>query len=298
MRTDCFEIGVIQAFLDGETASETTARIANHIAECADCAKLLAEAEDQNAMVFSLLDREMDVMVPTNRLWNRINESIGEIRHSVSIFGRIRALAGFYPVNPALASALSLLVVFGVIAVVWSMRQGNGGTETASSRISGVDKGKVLRQIAPAPVISQNTEIKDGRDGLNSGESEQALPTFDKNATVARGGETGRSGASLAVYRTPPARSAYLPGEKVYLNTIAELNEEFEANKDRVLPPSARVAFERDLAVVDDAIRKMRDVVRKNPDNQSARQVLYASYQDKIDLLNSVALRDELLAAR
>jgi hypothetical protein len=51
------------------------------------------------------------------------------------------------------------------------------------------------------------------------------------------------------------------------------------------------------MAVVNDAIRKMKDVVKKNPKNQSAKQVLYSSYQNKIDLLNSVAEREELMAS-
>lgn len=298
MNTDCFEVGTIQAFLDGETSGENTARIANHIAECDICAKLLSEAEDQNAMVFSLLDREMDVMVPTHRLWNRINESIVETRSNLSIFGRIRALTGFYLANPTLASALSLLIVFGVIAAVWNMRQVGGETQTALSRVSRENTGKLSKQIAPAPIISQNAEVKGSPDALNSGDSDGALQTFKVGAPERAEREPVKSSASLAVYRIASTRSSYLPGEKVYLNTIAGLNEEFEANRDRVLSPSARVAFERDLAVVNDAIRKMRAVVRKNPDNQSARQLLYASYQDKIDLLNSVALRDELLATR
>ncbi len=63
------------------------------------------------------------------------------------------------------------------------------------------------------------------------------------------------------------------------------------------MSPSVRVSFERDLAVVDDSIKKMKDVVRKNPKNQAAKQVLYSSYQNKIDLLNSIAEREELMAS-
>jgi hypothetical protein len=51
------------------------------------------------------------------------------------------------------------------------------------------------------------------------------------------------------------------------------------------------------MAVVDDAIAKMRKVVQKNPKNESAKQVLYTSYQNKIDLLNSVSQREELVAS-
>ena len=61
--------------------------------------------------------------------------------------------------------------------------------------------------------------------------------------------------------------------------------------------PSQRVAYEHDMAVVDDAIVKMKKEVKKNPANRSARQVLYASYQNKIDLLKSVSQKEELMAS-
>jgi hypothetical protein len=75
------------------------------------------------------------------------------------------------------------------------------------------------------------------------------------------------------------------------------LSQTVENQKDSVLRPSMRVSFERDLAVVSDAIDKMKKEVRKNPRNESAKQVLYSSYQNKIDLLNSVAERNELMAS-
>ena len=46
-----------------------------------------------------------------------------------------------------------------------------------------------------------------------------------------------------------------------------------------------------------DAIVKMQKEVRKNPKNEAARQVLRSSYQNKIDLLNSVAEKTELMAS-
>jgi len=58
-----------------------------------------------------------------------------------------------------------------------------------------------------------------------------------------------------------------------------------------------RIFYERDMAVVDDAIAKMKSEVKKNPKNESAKQVLYSSYQNKIDLLNSVSQKEELVAS-
>jgi hypothetical protein len=89
----------------------------------------------------------------------------------------------------------------------------------------------------------------------------------------------------------------YMPGEESYVKTIANLSKTAEQKKDDVMQPSQRIAYERDMAVVDDAIAKMRKEVKKNSKNESARQVLYLSYQNKIDLLNSVSQKEELMAS-
>lgn len=88
-----------------------------------------------------------------------------------------------------------------------------------------------------------------------------------------------------------------MPGEESYVRTISSLKKTVEDQKDAVLRPSERIAYEKDLAVVNDTISKMRKEVRKNPKNESARQVLYNSYQNKIDLMNSVAQKEELVAS-
>ena len=76
MKQDCLDIGIIQAFLDGELAHPESARVSGHIAVCDACSLMLADAEDESAVVFSALDREFSTLVPTQRLWNKINDSI------------------------------------------------------------------------------------------------------------------------------------------------------------------------------------------------------------------------------
>ena len=85
-------------------------------------------------------------------------------------------------------------------------------------------------------------------------------------------------------------------GEENYVKTIATLNETVNSRKDEILKPSARVSFEKDLAVVNDSIAKMQKEVRGNPKNEAAKQLLRSAYQNKIDLLNSVADRGEMMA--
>jgi hypothetical protein len=106
--------------------------------------------------------------------------------------------------------------------------------------------------------------------------------------------------ASLPKKNTAPRpeylKYEYLPGEESYIKTIGELERNTVA-QNASLKAGGQVAYQRDLAVVEDSIKKMKDVVRKNPRNQAAKQVLYSAYQDKIDLLNSAAQRDELMAS-
>jgi hypothetical protein len=118
-----------------------------------------------------------------------------------------------------------------------------------------------------------------------------------------------QAAANPAVHRVPEAvtntlpknsltaSTGYLPGEESYVKTIANLSQTVSGQKDAVMRPSERIAFERDMAVVDDSIKRMRSEVRKNPANESAKQVLYTSYQNKIDLLNSVSQKEELIAS-
>ena len=107
--------------------------------------------------------------------------------------------------------------------------------------------------------------------------------------------------ATPAVYKTSSPATAnsdgYMPGEESYVKTISSLTKTVEGQKDGVMRPSERIAYERDMAVVNDAIGKMRTEVKRNPKNESAKQVLYSSYQNKIDLLNSVSQKEELMVS-
>ena len=89
----------------------------------------------------------------------------------------------------------------------------------------------------------------------------------------------------------------FLPGEESYIRTISTLENTVNTRKDEILKPSERFTYEQNMAVVNDAIKKMRNEVKKNPRNESAKQILMASYQNKVDLLNSVAEKSELMAS-
>ena len=306
MMEKCFDIGTIQAFLDGELSLEAVNKITHHIAICDSCAMLLAEAEEESAVAFSALEQEFNTLVPTHRLWTKINDSIEKEEKPFwkTVSAYIANLKSQISIQTITAFA-SLLIVVGLFMAFLSLRDNN------SPSVAENTSGKQ----SEAPLIS-NPETASNVESPNSAvQSEQVNVKFEPsenqlratNANFVRKANSERSTGTNV--RNPKfenrkdfsesharATNENIAGEESYIKTIATLTETVNNRKDEVLKPSAQVAFEKDLAVVDDAIAKMRVEVKKNPKNEGAKQVLLASYQNKIDLLNSVAEKNELMA--
>lgn len=285
MKQDCLDIGLIQAFLDGELDAPERNRVSGHIAACDTCAFMLAEAEDEAAIVFPVLDREFNSLVPTQRLWTRINSAIEIEKREAPFWQKAWALISASLANPSFVAAAGLLIVFGIFASVWVNRSstspdGTVATSTAPAKSTISSPGSSSSYSPPSMVRVEQPQV------ATAARAERvAYSTTDRRTVV-------------------PMRMAglgngngYMPGEESYVKTIAALSETIDQKKEGTLRPAQRVAFERDLAVVNDAIARTKKEVKRNPRNDTARQMLYASYQNKIDLLNSVAQREELVAS-
>jgi len=293
--SNCLDTGTIQAFLDGELAPALANGVSAHIAMCDACAAQLAAAEEESSFVFSVLEREMDALVPTQRLWSKINDSI-EVEKATAPFWK-KAWASLVAslANPAIAVAAVAIVALGVSWVVF--------VDRTTSRVA-----------PPASVARSNNDKPSGRTTISTADPTPVVTATESKSEIATVSSNGpKSGPVRAMnvdYREPvtprvdafasrPAapKSDYISGEESYVKTIASLDQTVNGQKDTVMRPSERISYERDMAVVDDAIKKMRAEVRKNPKNESAKHVLYTSYQNKIDLLNSVSQREELVAS-
>jgi len=289
MKDNCLDIGIIQAFLDCELDHAETARVSSHIAMCNDCAVLLAQAEEESSMMFSALEREFNTLVPTQRLWNKINDSIETERETRPFWEK--AWAGFVAAfaSPSLVAAAGLLIVVGVVALIWSNRNVTQGD------VAGTQAPAVSTQ--PAPVVPSELP------SLPPSEQPKETKTSGTKVELAAYHPDKREPAKpsaptkLAAGPNTAASNGYMPGEESYIKTISSLAKTVDKQKDTVMKPSQRIAYERDMAVVDDSIARMRNEVKKNPRNESAKQVLYSSYQNKIDLLNSVSQKEELMAS-
>jgi hypothetical protein len=286
MTDKCYDIGIIQAFLDGELASDFSEAVARHVSMCDDCAVMLATAEEESALAFSALEQEFNTLVPTQRLWTKINDSIERERKS---FWKPLFAFLLKPQTAAFASLLFVAVVSinqitqvnqtkQIPAPVVFKNQPNDPVGT-NAPVPVPQTPAVRRNSQPANYEPNKNEIRAVKTSIVKSKVEDIKPPFDSPQTVT------------------PAPGESIRGEESYLKTIETLSQTVNDGYKLALSSSARFALERDLAVTDDAIEKMRKEVRKNPNNEAAKQILRASYQNKIDLLNSVADKTELMAS-
>lgn len=285
MRQDCLEIGTVQAFMDGELGHEDSARVSGHIAVCDACALMLSVAEDEAAIVFPALEREFNSLVPTQRLWNKINDSITVERESKPFWVRAWAFVSGGLLTPSMAAAASLIIVIGVVGLAL-INRGLTVNNTPVARTN-------TPSSSPSVVINPTTNPQASAVDPGMADPPAKVDRADYRPSVRRD-EVIHSSDNI---RPPVDANGYLPGEESYVRTIASLSRSVSGQKDDTIRGSERMSFERDLAVVDDAITKMRSEVKRNPKNESAKQVLYSSYQNKIDLLNSVSQKEELVAS-
>ncbi len=287
MKETCLDIGIIQAFLDGELAHSQATRVSGHVAVCDCCALMLAEAEDESAIVFPALEREFNTLVPTQRLWNKISDSIRTERESRSLWHKAWAFLAVALANPSFAAAAGLLIVAGIFAAVLINRT------TVSVNVTPVE---TTAKITPSQINTVGASAIDPPPG-----DTETRPVMQPSVKIERAAyrpETRRTTPTPAVINAVATTSnGYLPGEESYVKTISSLGKTVEDQKAVILRPSERIAYEHDMAVVNDTIAKMKTEVKRNPKNTSAKQVLYSSYQNKIDLMNSVAQKEELLVS-
>jgi len=311
MKEKCFDEGTIQAFLDGELTTDFSETIARHIELCNDCSLSLTKAEEESAFAFSALEQEFNTLVPTQRLWTKINDSIESERKPMwqTVFAFVLNFKFDFSSQTITAFA-SFLIVAGLFTVL-VLRNNDKPNYIAENP---TDKQKVTASISN-PQSSKPEVNKTASDSFkNEGASNFTAANVSKDNKEFRAlkadlvtKETNQKSIKINSPRIedikkapkvePRTTNENLPGEESYIKTIAALSERVDNRKDEVLKPSARFAFEKDLAVVDDAIKRMKTEVKKNPKNEGAKQVLLSSYQNKIDLLNSVTEKTELMAS-
>ena len=296
MTNKCCDIGTIQAFLDGELAFEQSEAVAHHVAACDDCAIMLAVADEESSFAFDALEQEFNTLVPTQRLWTKINDSIEQEKKSfwTPIFAFFK--------QPSIAAFAGLIVIVGLFALVIQrgtvdetnvvVNNSPPNAVVVNSIVKPTSTNPIDIPSLPMQTTSQTAKFLDAKNNRTGIRVVQA--NYIKENNVKPNVKSVRK--NFAKNPAPPLNET-LAGEDSYIKTIATLTETVKNRKDEVMKPSARFSFERDLAFADNAIATMKREIKQNPKDDAAKQILRASYQNKIDLLNSVADKTELMAS-
>jgi hypothetical protein len=288
----CIEEGILQSYVDNELSPESAEKVAAHIAACPLCAEAFNEAVNETAMFATAFEAEMFLDVPTVRLRERIETAIAELhrpeeilerKHGWSFQGWLTSLAGLFKVSPQHAlgfASLIAVVAFAAIFAAIQLRQ--AGNNNAPALVAGNDSPKrtapdVKVNPSPIPEVNSTNNPPPKEDKNPSDKStkpkKQANPILVPEPNQLPKDELART----------------LPGEQNYLKAIDSLSVEIQSSDAAAMKPSLRAEYERNLAIVDQAIDSTRRVARRHPKDPDAAAFLYSSYQSKLDLLSAVA---------
>lgn len=290
MRDKCFDEGMIQAFFDGELEAGLLEQVARHVSGCDPCAMLMSDIEAESASVAAAFEIENFELVPTERLRTKIFTEIAVLENGQSSWLKKAAAAlgfsgGFKWTSPSLAAFASLIFVVGVVAFVLTSKPDIAtDASLASNPPANPTRAPQNESKTSAPPVINTPAPAAGDNG------------DDSSARMVRQASYVETRAPERIVK-PPVGTQPLQDEQRYLSTINTLKRSVDVRKDQMLKPSNLVSYERDMAIVDDAIKKMQKIARKNPKDEASKQLLLASYQNKIDLLSAVSDKTELMAS-
>jgi len=305
MMNKCLDEGILQSYLDGELSPETMRAAATHIALCVHCNNAAREAETELGVFAGAFAADNSANVPTEMLRGRIDaalraqqvtpkESHVETIES-GIRERLASFAASLTWSPQWAGAitgLATIVLLGAMFVTLRLQTtdpvNNGGGESGAVHTT-PDRVHESPAMTPEPASKSGevaADLSDRKPADAPGISRTAPRKFNQQQRVSK------SAAAIA-----KKRDSLLPGEENYLMTITSLAETIEASGDAALRPTARGEYERNIAVIDEAISESRRVVRRNPRDRDAAAFLFSAYQNKVELMSAVADQSQLAAA-
>ena len=299
----CLDEAIIQAYLDGELSQESAHAAAAHLAQCGACAAALDAAATDNAFFAASFAPDANLNVPTEILRARINAEVARLESAPAAdarpapglnFGALAArLSGLFSFTPQRAAAFaSVLAVVAFAVFFLVVRRQTTPTINTPSELAQLEAPSSSPQpVAPA----------DGDDEVEARVSESRPPAVASNRpTVLKASATRRRVARRPAKASPgaltPEVARVVPGEKNYEEAIVSLERAVKAGGDAVLNQSARIEYERNIAVLDRAIEETRRVALRNPKDKDAVSFLMSAYQSKVELLTTVADQAQVAA--
>jgi hypothetical protein len=282
--TRCLDESKLQSYFDGELSLDMMESVTSHLASCVTCAAAARELEEQSALVMSALAAEFETSVPTERLRERIDAVVlGERLAVAEATQKSSGLAAFFfgllnfGTQRTLGYAsLAVVVAFAAIFAVVKLN-------STPNQVNNTPAKETVAVVTPAPTTSDKvaTPVSTG----STAPAENSAPQ-KANRSVSK------PSYQLAKYEPAPKPAQtpvkLLPGERSYLQTIAKLDSTIKSNQ-KSMRPALQVEYQRNLAVVDRAIAATRSAAKSNPNDPDAADFMFAAYQSKVDLLNTIA---------
>ncbi|HEY0765874.1 MAG TPA: zf-HC2 domain-containing protein [Pyrinomonadaceae bacterium] len=277
--TRCLDEAKLQSYFDGELSLDLMESVTSHLSSCVTCAAAARELEEESALVMSALAAEFETSVPTESLRKRID---------AAVLGERLAVAEATQKSSGLAAFFSGLLNFGTQR---SLGYASLAIVVAFAAIFAVVK------LRSTPAVNQS---QDDKSVATFTPVEKVVETFSPTSTPIEPVAQPKSTGSVAKPAYHPVRSTtlsaapkpapvkLLPGERSYLQAIARLDTTIKSNQ-KAMRPALQVEYERNLAVVDRAIAATRSAAKSNPNDSDAADFMFAAYQSKVDLLNTIA---------
>lgn len=288
--TRCLDEATLQTYFDGELSGEMMESATLHLASCSTCAAAAREIEEEINLMMTALAPEFEASVPTERLRERIDAAVLDLRVDAASstqrtgFGAfISSLLSFGTQRTLGYASLVMVLAFAAIFGLVKLKQTPPTAPIAQTQQPQVKKAD--EQVAVVPPKVEAVEVQglvEGNKNTNkrTSNSVRFAPVSATNRTNSTTNRTNPTPASEPV--------KLLPGERSYLQTIARLDTTIKANQ-KSMRPSLQVEYERNLAVVDRAIAATRSAAKSNPNDPDAADFMFAAYQSKVDLLNTIA---------
>ena len=276
--TRCLDEVKLQCYFDGELSIEMMESVTSHLASCATCAAAARELEEESALLTAAFAAEFEESVPTERLRQRIDEAVLGDRlataRSSEKTGFFAGLLNFGTQRTLGYASLAVVLAFAAIIGVVKMRSTHDTPEPIASTTP--EQQPANREIAKAPAINEPvTPVPVNISTPVNIKATESTPTYHPAKYVASSAPK-------------PAPVKLLPGERSYLQTIARLDSTIKSNKEG-MRPALQVEYQRNLAVVDRYIAATRSAAKSNPNDPDAADFMFAAYQSKVDLLNTIA---------
>ncbi len=302
---------VLQAYCDGELSPTKSRDAAAHLSACAECCATVQEINDETALLTAAFAAAWDAPVPSEKLRARLDLAIAEentqpaaaalapgpkwwTRRAAQLSGLLGAL--LMPRGLAWAS----LLLAAVAGLSWYAGAGRGTPGTLSAALpANRISGTAVAGVVPAPVAATTPAPRPVRSAETSPVVVAARYRGTPPAVVRELPVKPQQSRAVAAPVSPIAlaHAAPLPGEKSYLKALESLDKTIAQDNGEALPPSLRATYERNIALLNQAIRASQKKARRNPQDDAAAGFLYSSYQSKLELMTTVAQQVRPLGA-